>query len=62
MDARRAAACARCGKVGKLRQIDDVIGFFLKQIIDVVLCDRCNDALIYADATEWEWFRQYRDR
>jgi hypothetical protein len=31
-------------------------------LIGVVLCGKCYDALMQADARAWKWFREYRDR
>jgi len=45
MESRHAAPCVRSGDVGQHRQIDDVIGLFLKRIVEIVLRDRCADAL-----------------
>jgi hypothetical protein len=56
-----AAACERCGNVGKHRWIDDFLQFRITEI-GVFLCDKCYAALRQADARAWEWFRKYRDR
>jgi len=61
MKARHAAVCARCGKLGKHSEIKDAVGLFLMRIDDIVLCDKCYNALIQADARAWRWFRKYRD-
>ena len=53
--------CARCGKVGKPRQLNELLKFDKDEPI-VVLCNQCLHALKYADAHTWKWFRDYRDR
>jgi hypothetical protein len=57
----KAAACARCGNLGKRRQLNELLRFDRSKPV-VVLCARCVHLLRYADASIWEWFRQYRDR
>ena len=61
MKPRHAAACARCGKAGKPRQLDELLQHNKSAPI-VVLCNQCVHALRYADARTWEWFRRYRAR
>jgi hypothetical protein len=61
MKLRHAAACARCGNVGKQRQLDELLRINRDEPI-VVLCDQCVHLLRYADAHTWKWFREYRDR
>jgi excisionase family DNA binding protein len=57
----RHAACARCGNVGKQRQLNDLLRFDKNEPV-VALCDHCLQALKYTDARTWKWFREYRDR
>jgi len=54
------AGCERCGDIGKQRRIRDLTR--PQNTIDVFLCDKCNQALMQADADAWTWLRQYRDR
>jgi hypothetical protein len=61
MGLRRAAECACCGKVGKQRQIDELLEFNRDEPV-IVLCNQCLRSLKYADAGAWKWFRQYRNR
>ena len=61
MKPRHDASCARCGSFGRHRRIDDLLRFRMNRI-GVVLCDKCYDALMQADARAWDWFREYRDR
>jgi len=60
MSPRDDAACARCGSAGQHRWIDDLLRFRMNKI-GVILCDKCYDALVQADARAWDWFREYRD-
>ena len=61
MNLRHTAAYARCGSVGKPRQLNDLLRFDRNEPV-VALCDQCLNLLKYADARTWEWFRRYRDR
>jgi hypothetical protein len=61
MKSRRAPACARCGRSGKHRWIDDLFRWRMYRI-SVALCDKCYDVLMQADARTWKWFREYRDQ
>jgi hypothetical protein len=61
MSSRDATFCARCGKPGKYRWIDDY-RLFRRTRIGLSLCGKCYGALRRADARAWEWFRGYRNR
>jgi len=61
MEPRRAAACARCGKAGKPRRLNELLHRDKNQPV-IVLCDQCVRSLEYADASTWKWFRDIRDR
>ena len=58
---RRADACARCGKVGRPRQLDELLQRNRNEPV-MVVCNQCVYMLKYADASRWKWFREYRDR
>jgi hypothetical protein len=58
---RHAVACARCGKVGRPRQLNELLEFDRNEPI-IVLCRQCVHLLKHADADTWNWFRDYRDR
>jgi len=61
MKPRHTAACARCGKAGRPRQLDVLLRHDEYERV-IVLCDRCVHALRYADASTWKWFRDYCHR
>jgi hypothetical protein len=61
MKPRQAAACARCGNVGRPRQIDELLQFNRDELV-IALCNQCLHSLKYADAHTWKWFRDYRDK
>jgi hypothetical protein len=61
MNPRHATACARCGKVGKQRQLNELLEFDKDEPI-VAICNHCLHLLRYTDARTWKWFREYRDR
>ena len=53
--------CARCGKVGRPRQLDELLQRNRNEPV-MVVCNQCVYMLKYADARKWKWFREYRDR
>jgi hypothetical protein len=55
-----AGTCERCEHGGKQRRIRDLTRPL--NTVGVYLCDKCNKALMQADADAWAWFRKYRDR
>jgi hypothetical protein len=61
MKLRPVATCARCGKAGKSRQLNELLRFYRDEPV-IVLCGQCVHLLRYADARTWKWFREYRDR
>ena len=61
MNLRQAATCARCGNVGKRRQLTELLQRNKNEPI-FVLCRQCVHLLRYADACTWKWFREYRHR
>jgi hypothetical protein len=49
------------GVVGKPRQLDELLQHN-KNEPTTALCDQCVDALKYADARTWKWFRDHREQ
>ncbi len=58
---RHAAACARCGKAGRPRQLNELLLFDRDEPV-IALCGKCVHLLRCADAKTWKGFREYRDR
>jgi hypothetical protein len=56
-----AGACARCGRIGRQRWVDDLVDLSIENT-SIVLCEDCYRHLKEADARAWAWFRKYRDR
>jgi hypothetical protein len=54
-------ACARCGQSARPHQLNELLEFDEREPV-IALCGQCVNALKYADARTWEWFREYRDR
>jgi hypothetical protein len=61
MKPRNTVSCARCGKAGRSRQLDELLHHNRNAPV-IVLCGQCVHALKYADASNWKWFRDYRYR
>jgi hypothetical protein len=57
MKPRRKVACARCGNVGRPRQLNELLIRDERKPI-IILCGKCVHALHYADAETWKWFRE----
>ncbi len=57
----QSGKCERCGDVGAHRWINDLLRFRLTKI-GAVLCQKCYEGLMQADARAWQWFRKFRDR
>lgn len=56
MKPHHAVICARCGSVGKARQLDEFLKFNRKEPV-IPLCDQCLHLPKHTDAETWKWFR-----
>lgn len=52
--------CEHCWNAGEPRQLNELLEFDRDEPV-IVLCSQCVNALRYADARTWAWFRKYRD-